>query len=104
MDVFNAYSKKLSDPAPIPEYGPIHWPFSASTPAPMSPMALLLSHTAQNARLASCSNLGSPVSRLNTVNSSTRLPAPALHVSVISGPSSGLELSESDPWLKGELR
>ncbi len=81
----SAYSKKLSAPAPMTAKAPIQCPFSASTPAPMSPIWLFRYHTAQKARFASCSNLGSPVRRLSTVNSSTRDPAPALQVSVISG-------------------
>ncbi|KAH0294789.1 hypothetical protein KCU62_g407, partial [Aureobasidium sp. EXF-3399] len=71
-------------PAPMPVQGPIHAPVSASMPAPMRPEALRRSQTAQKARLARRSKRSSSVRRDRVVNSSTRLPAPALQVSASS--------------------
>lgn len=53
-------------------------------PEPISPISLRLFQTAQNALFANSSYRPSPISLLKTVNSSTKLPAPALQVSVVS--------------------
>src|ERR1700710_2926046 len=83
-----AYSKNESMPAPMPVLAPkpglspIHSALSASMPAPMRSIGDRLFHTAQNACFASSSYRGFDVRRLSVLNSSTREPAPAAHVSV----------------------
>lgn len=72
-----------SMPAPTPLVTSSQLPVTASIVLPRrSVLGSRRSQIASIARFATASYVGSPVNLLNTPNSMTRLPAPAVHVSV----------------------